>query len=1161
MRALRQRCAWWCKQAFLRNYRLLIALALLLLFFWLRPWLEVDKLDHFWNFALYLALVGVSFAVLALLGAGVVDRNPFFLLTLLLIGYLLFFVPQINSVWSELPLAALVQRGDWGEERLIAIGFIFLVAYLLVFYVRAWGAVLPDGFLTLWAPVPPCPTPPPPAWWGKLGAGVSAVGRALSWFLWSGPRVWQNVGGGLNGVLRACLRALTFVFLFPLWFLLVFLPGFWLWPRAGAALAGFAERQTVRQRWAWSGLFFAVTVLSFGVRAWHGSLPESHRLYPLAGAACVLFGWLLLATSAWLAATACWEKLPAWARAIFCAPGPGPAPALPAPAALAAPPPLDPVLALCGRACGVMLAATALCEIIWLAADWVPGYVSYRLYTIWAVFHICFFLSVTASVVDVLHNQWRRPYRQAGVVAVVLLVAYVLYPSPVATTAPLGQQENDPLGTPAAAAPDWYYHFEARLNATDPRAPVVFVAASGGGSRAALFTVLVLEALAREPLTDSAGAQLYRQVTGADGRAREDRSSPLYWSDQIVLISGVSGGSLGSAYYVRNRALARNSDIPSLRNSFTREAQLAFERELRPDGGSNLSNIYKQVWKWQPPGGHPAPGGCRAPADGAPQAEDVEKHALRVKEVFNPKRVFNDEFAWVVRNDPADAMCTDFMAPLLRGFMTPRIERGTALSHFWEQRFNWTGCNTLDGYGPDGYGSNRPLLLFNATAAREGSRFVVGFPPLPRGALHHPPRLDDHDPLSSQAGGALEASQTLADFWPRYRVSLAEAVRMSANFPWGLRTARLSKEVYDLRPDVRRRFATDEAYWDEAKRLLKEEVARDEAERRLLLGGVPDGPFRENLADLFAGPRPDWLQGIDRAESREIAAENLAKMVAWLHELSADDHVRHDLRVWAKTVLTKLEDKGYIARRPQHKDLLDGGVNDNTGVPTLWEVLQHLRDLSERRDPLADGRARAKAGPLLTQLRRRGVVLVEIDSGAKPSLQPVAEVQAPVQGLNNAAYATAIAAKSWYYQRLNELLRPDNLPPPPVLRAGAFALPPGKGDRPQESPSHTVLRYTPLYVKVFECNHSTERDVMTAWALAPSDKARVTATFWCEYQQWRELQRDSYRCWLAAWDYFKDLRKDEPLDLEQVRRRQRDDNQRALQKHRLMERMLKGQWD
>jgi hypothetical protein len=1080
------------------------------------------------------------------------------------------------------------------------------------------------------------------------------------------------------------------VALFPLWFLLVFLPGFFLWPRAGAALAAFAERQTVRQRWAWAGLFFAVTVLNFGVRAWHGPLPESHRLYPLAGSACVLFGWLLGTTAVWFAATAVWDCYPAnascarllaWGRAALRARPPArflvraPAHAAvgaavgvevvavddsdrvardytgtvqlstsdhlatvagqprtatytfqagdggahtfvlrpatagdqtltatdtadgsrvgravlrarPAAAAAAqAPPPLDPILALCGRACGVVLAATALCEIIWLAAYWAPDYVSYRLYTIWAVFHICFLLSVTAGTVDVFHNEWQRPYRQAGVIAVVLLVAYVLYPSTIADVPP--GQEDEPLDTaPAAAGPSWYDHFEARLNATDARAPVVFVAASGGGSRAALFTVLVLEALAREPLTDSTGAPLYRPLKDAAGRPRKDARgrpqddprAPLHWSDQIVLMSGVSGGSLGTAYYVRNRIPAKGSAIASPRNSFLRETELAFSRELSRESGSTLLDIYQQLWRWRPPddGGSPLlvldqqlrrwqrrPGrqgvaGCRSQPGAAAPGETEEEHARRVREVFDPAQVFRTkEFDWVVKNDPADAMCTDFMAPLLRGLMTPRIERGTALGHFWAQRFDWTGCNTLDGYGPDGYGPGRPLVLFNACEAREGGRFVVGFPPLPRGALHHRPRLADRDPQSSQFGSGPEPARTLTDFWPRYRVSLAEAVRMSANFPWGLRTARLRKDVYDLRPEVRRRFVQDAAAWDEA--------------RRALLGDGPNSPQSQKLAGLLPAAQREWLQGLDHAETRELGAQNLARLVGWLHELYPDGGARYELRARAKEVLRDLGARGYLWRRPQYKDLLDGGVNDNTGVPTLWEVVQHLRDLGESDpgqpdDPPAGGEARAKAKGLLDQLRRRGVVLVEIDSGAKPSLQPVAEVQTPAQGLNNAAYATAIAAKSGYYQRLNTLLQPDlegRDGPGEVFQPGRAGRPLPAAEAVQDllNPSYAVLRRTPLYVQVFECNHSTERDVMTAWALAPSDKARVTATFWCEYQQWRRLQRDRYRCWLAAWEYFKRLREDQPLDLRQLlhlEAGQRDDNLRALQKYQLMGELLKG---
>jgi NADPH-dependent ferric siderophore reductase len=90
------------------------------------------------------------------------------------------------------------------------------------------------------------------------------------------------------------------------------------------------------------------------------------------------------------------------------------------------------------------------------------------------------------------------------------------------------------------------------------------------------------------------------------------------------------------------------------------------------------------------------------------------------------------------------------------------------------------------------------------------------------------------------------------------------------------------------------------------------------------------------------------------------------------------------------------------------KDLLDGGVDDNTGIPAILEVVQHLKDLREaQEDRLARVQSKDQAARILALLSQRGIILVEIDSGAKPSLQSVAEVLTPKQALDNAAYARA----------------------------------------------------------------------------------------------------------------------------------------------------------
>ena len=53
-------------------------------------------------------------------------------------------------------------------------------------------------------------------------------------------------------------------------------------------------------------------------------------------------------------------------------------------------------------------------------------------------------------------------------------------------------------------------------------------------------------------------------------------------------------------------------------------------------------------------------------------------------------------------------------------------------------------------------------------------------------------------------------------------------------------------------------------------------------------------------------------------------------------------------------------------------------------------------------DTQKDHPAHARAGAILDRLRQRGVVFVEIDSGAKPSFKVESELFTPAQGLSNA---------------------------------------------------------------------------------------------------------------------------------------------------------------
>src|SRR5262249_18531283 len=110
-----------------------------------------------------------------------------------------------------------------------------------------------------------------------------------------------------------------------------------------------------------------------------------------------------------------------------------------------------------------------------------------------------------------------------------------------------------------------------------------------------------------------------------------------------------------------------------------------------------------------------------------------------------------------------------------------------------------------------------------------------------------------------------------------------------------------------------------------------------------------------------------------------------------------------------------------------------------------------------------------RADNIVGELLKRGVLVIEIDSGAKPAPQRDWKTSLlpspfePFRGLNNAAYVNEFLAKSENFKRLRE--RGSKLP--------------------------AVKKVTCV------CNHSHDgsQDVMTAWALGPQDKANVLYEF------------------------------------------------------------------
>jgi hypothetical protein len=817
------------------------------------------------------------------------DRNFLTLVSLALVVYVLVWVPQIFTIWFEVPRQLVRREGVSWMEGL----FVCFIYGTLVWYVAAWLIIRTDAL--------------------RRPAEASEKGAS-------------------EGRLRAAIRFVLYGWLVDL-----------------AARVSGTGRYLV-------GFLLIVAGIGLGVGAYFEQVLDSWR--PLAGLGLAPFAVLIGVTGLWLL------LLEGRAR------GPNRDHLF------------EGFTGLLGRYLGFVVLATLAGEVIWWLAHSKTDWISYRVFTIWAVFHICFLITALAAVLDAWHEDWKWPIRELTVafLLVYALSMFFLKPDLVGESIQPASSTDRP--------PDWYDVLLERIQATHEGHPVVIVTASGGGSRAAYFAGLVYEALKHQPLTNSKKEPLYQR--NADGTSGD----PLHWSDQIILISSVSGGSLATAYHVNNPGAGLRPAAKDLHNSFGEALQgeaLRYitgelPRKTNPDT-QTLKDIYYETWK----------GDSRYERTDDPVYRQTVDAATKATKKDLESILDDDDHRWMVTSILGDDMCTDFMAPLLRGFMTPGGRRGIALSRFWQRQFNWDGSNNRSGYAGRGYGdekSRSPLVLFNATRVQSGCRHIIGFPPLPEKMFNEGDKkdLDWHDFL---ADGAEYHTLTLADFDPNYRVSLAEAVRLSANFPWGVRAGRLHSDTEAAGKPVR----------------------------------FPDG-------DLI---------------------------------------------------------------------LLDGGVNDNSGVASVWDVFDRLSEMAGKANP---NTSEETARKILLELQRRGVYFLEIDSGARPNPDRLPELRTPAQGLDAAAYSTAEEMKKRDTDQLNDLFTPAT----PVKKLENAVYDP-------ENPDWNPFGFGHMAYYQFQCNHNNF-EVMTAWALSPKDKAKILATFFWEFREWSEieLQQPDFLKWLAGWE-------------------------------------------
>lgn len=564
-----------------------------------------------------------------------------------------------------------------------------------------------------------------------------------------------------------------------------------------------------------------------------------------------------------------------------------------------------------GRALLVWFCLSAVGELLWFLACKGWFLASFRNYSVWAILHTAFFVYLLALVFDVWQAHSPIPVRLIFLLGIVGIISG-MQPDAVGHAV---------VGTgvdPVQVEKDWFKRLEERLGHEDRPGPYVFIAASGGGSRAAVFTALVLESL--------------------EDRVFHFRNGDYRVGDNIVFISGVSGGALGAAYCLSH---GDGEPRPSLHNSMT--------QNLRDKTVTEIVDFSLQIREYDRES-NPAALQQDDEEKGIGTDDNLETVVEKLRSWAERQVAKGSDYEWILSNEAFDEMCTDFMAPLLRGSLHWGMGRGDSVQEFWKSRL---------GIERSALGTASPLFLTNATDVAKGSQVVAGFPELPPALFTRERTVAAHQ-SSKIRTPEHGVHATLNGVNPNWTVELSEAVRLSANFPWG--------------------FA---------------------------VGTIP----------------------------------------------TSDGRTVH---------------------------VVDGGVADNTGIATLRRVLEAITDISVSHDP-RDSELSAMSREILRKLKKRGVLLVEIDSGAKPTKPGLAArvlstVFEPLQALSNATYSNSENAKQDHLRAIRDLLDQAQCS--------------GNDGETFSSLVQASCRQADVS---FICNE--QENVMTAWALGPSDKARILARF------------------------------------------------------------------
>lgn len=641
-------------------------------------------------------------------------------------------------------------------------------------------------------------------------------------------------------------------------------------------------------------------------------------------------------------------------------------------------------LIISGRFLAWLAISFLLAELVWSFSHFegTKEYVSLRSYSVWMILYVWGVSLVFAQCVDYL--DLRFPYAPLRIAFIVALVGVAVTYRPAANSnVEIFTKPNE-----ESTFTDGFAQLEEKIKSIPENQPLVIIAASGGGSRAAIFTSLVCEYLARRSLPGSMVL-----------RGNDSRENPT-WADNIVLISAVSGGSLATAHFVQ-RDCQKSSDQVDTRYTIGAELFSRFTTEvgrLKEEERQNIEEAKVEIDALEDPNDKlDWLNDKRELADNVDNRLDTMLKQLSTWRESSPPAVDDSpKDAWILFGSFVDDMSINFMAPILRGATTFNLDRGKALGCFWEGLFDWkNSTNLASSTGPRFIASSmsslpaiRPLMVYNSCDVESGARIAMGFPPLPHDAFvtssYRVTRL-----------APVELAHSFRDNDQIISISVSNAVRLSSNFPWGFNSV----------------------------------MVRGEDKKK-------EGGVLEHL-------------------------------------------------------------------------LLDGGISDNTGIDTIYEILRGFR---------ASEYERSKR--ILNRLRTRRVVLLEIDSGAKPlppskTEKSLGVILEPIRAMGNASYTNADLSKENFLRSIKSILAmrqfyeahekqddTESTNDQPTDETVTVELTDSQRELLDDMEEVFSTRSEPANVTqiTISCNHFSPKSpdkstVMTAFALGPSDKASVIARF------------------------------------------------------------------